>query len=75
MLTKSEIAILEQMREDVNRYAETCHDAQRRLPDGDEADGWMAALDEAEEVLAAFDALLALLPALEPVPYDDRDTE
>ena len=65
MLTKSEIAILEQMREDVNRHAEACHDAQRRLPDGDEADWWLAGLDEAEEVLAAFDALLALLPALE----------
>lgn len=65
MLTQSEIAILAQMREDVHRNAEACHDAQRRLPDGDEADGWMAGLDEAEEVLAAFDALLALLPALE----------
>jgi len=65
MLTQSEIAILSQMREDVHRHAETCHDAQRRLPDGDEADWWMAALDEAEEVLAAFDALLALLPERE----------
>lgn len=69
MLTQSEIAILAQMREDVNRHAETCHDAQRRLPDGDEADGWLAALDEAEEVLAAFDALLALLPEREETDH------
>ena len=53
MLTQSEIAILAQMREDVNRYAETCHDAQRRLPDGDEADWWLAALDEAAELIAS----------------------
>jgi len=65
MLTQFEIAILAQMRKDVDRHAETCHDAQRRLPDGDEADWWLAALYEAEDVLAAFDALLALLPALD----------